>query len=174
MPSCSPSPGRKLQGGGVGGDSPAALGKPPQALPARGVSGVGGAYRPGFRVGAAHCLPPWPPPHGPQVEKVTPAAASGGLGGGGSESSRPMSLLRNLHPPHHHHHPGPWGKLSTGQAPEDESSADWAQMCPPTPDLRVCVGAVCRSHGTQASENCPGPLLQQLSLPLSLSPTQDR
>uniref|UniRef100_A0A7N5K9J7 Midnolin n=1 Tax=Ailuropoda melanoleuca TaxID=9646 RepID=A0A7N5K9J7_AILME len=139
MPSCSPSPGRKLQGGGVGGDSPAALGKPPQALPARGVSGVGGAYRPGFRVGAAHCLPPWPPPHGPQVEKVTPAAASGGLGGGGSESSRPMSLLRNLHPPHHHHHPGPWGKLSTGQAPEDESSADWAQMCPPTPDLRPPV-----------------------------------
>lgn len=147
MPSYSPSPGRKLQGGGVGGTPQLLLGSQPRPFLQGESLGLGGVpCSPGFRVGAAHCPPPSPPPHGPQAEKVTPVAASGGLGGGGSESSRPMSLLRNLPPPPP---PPSWplGKAQHWLGSRGGAQCRLSSDAPPTTTTHQIGGFAFRLHG---------------------------
>lgn len=143
-PPVRPPQGGSCRAEGWRGYSPAALGKPPQALPARGVSGAGGHTDQASGWGLHTARLPGLLPTAPKWRLRQPLPAEGwevvvlshpGL----------CHFSETSTPPHHHHHPGPWGKLSTGQAPEDEPSADWAQMRPPQPPTRfegLCWGCV--------------------------------
>lgn len=174
-PPVRPPQGGSCRAEGWRGYSPAALGKPPQALPARGVSGAGGHTDQASGWGLHTARLPGLLPTAPKWRLRQPLPAEGWevvvLSHPGlchfSETSTPPTTTTILAP----------GESSALAKLQRTSPVQTGLRCAPPnhpPDLRVCVGAVWRSHGTQASENCPGPLLQQLSLPLSLSPTQDR
>lgn len=162
------SPGEEVAGWS-GGDTPAALGKPPQALPVKYVSGAGGGAQADRD---AHYPPPCLLPTAPEQRRLRQPLPA--------ESREEVVLshpglchFSETTPPNI---PAPGGEHGPGQAPEGGSSGDGGQMhhslaVEGVPDLRfMFVWVVLRPWGTQAPGNRSWPPPAAVTPPLQPLP----